>query len=175
MHPRRRKIETSLRFAGLVGRYHTWPTLRKQTIAEHTWHMLRLYERIWGKLHELVTAYILYHDVGENRSGDMPFLAKVQFPDLRRGADAAEAQSLADMGIVMPRIGDALKRRVKVCDLIEMWEFGTEEFMMGNQYATPIIEDTLTALDDVQKLLPPEDQERLKKYRVNQMGRTVCT
>jgi 5'-deoxynucleotidase YfbR-like HD superfamily hydrolase len=175
MHHMRGKIETSLRFAGQVERYHTWPTIRKQNIAEHTWHMLRLYERIFGSLPAVVTQYIIYHDCGELRTGDLPFGAKILWPVLGNAARMAEGEALAALGVMLPNIGDALKRRVKICDLIEMWEFGQQELSMGNTYAQPIVSDTLDAIEEVRGKMDPEDNRKVADYITRKMGGVVCS
>lgn len=41
-------VQRNIRLAGLVRRYHTWTVLHQQTVAEHSWQVMRLYERIFG-------------------------------------------------------------------------------------------------------------------------------
>jgi len=45
----RKSVLTNARFAGMVLRYHTWPTLQKQTVGDHTWQIFRIYWQILAK------------------------------------------------------------------------------------------------------------------------------
>lgn len=140
-------VTGSLRHAGGVERYHTWPTIRKQTVADHCYHVLRIYYEMFGPPSPEVTTYILFHDSPEVKYGDPPFPAKRDNPELKKVYTALEEDYYREMfgfdhsGLVDEE--DA--RRVKICDLLEMWEFGCVELRMGNQYARPIIERTLEA------------------------------
>jgi 5'-deoxynucleotidase YfbR-like HD superfamily hydrolase len=140
-------VTGSLRHAGGVERYHTWPTIRKQTVADHTYHVLRIYYEIFGPPSPEVTTYVLFHDSPEVKYGDPPFPAKRDNPELKRVYTALENQYYDEMfGFDHSALVDDEEiRRVKICDLLEMWEFGCVELRMGNQYARPIIERTLDA------------------------------
>lgn len=163
MHHLRHPITTSLRFAGQILRYHTWPTLHKQTIAEHTFHMLRLYHQIFGAPTSHTTIYILYHDCGEIKTGDLPFGAKAS-PDFAFELKQMENTALEAMGIFMPDLPDAEKRRVKVCDLLEMYEFGMQEVTMGNTYCEPVVVDTMEALHALLSLMVEQDAAMVRAY-----------
>lgn len=135
------------RFAGQVKRYHTWPTLQSQTNADHTWHVMRIYVQLFAGYiagpHEAALGYIMYHDIGEIKTGDLPFPVKSENPFLKDTFDNLEDGARVGMGIYrMPAIDPNTKMRIKLCDLLEMWEFGQQEYAMGNTYAGPIIEDT---------------------------------
>lgn len=140
-------VTGSLRHAGSVERYHTWPTLRKQTVADHCYHVLRIYYDMFGPPSPEITTYILFHDSPEVKFGDPPFPAKREHPELKEVYSGLEAEYYGEMfgfdhaSLLTPDE----KIKVKVCDLLEMWEFGTVELRMGNQYARPIIERTLDA------------------------------
>jgi 5'-deoxynucleotidase YfbR-like HD superfamily hydrolase len=137
-------VTKSLRFAGLVKRYHTWPVLREQTNAEHTWHVLRIYHKLFGPPSTDVTLAIMYHDVGEIKTGDAPFPVKRENPDLKAAYDRVEA---AHREILLPydttsKLTEYEIRCIKICDLVEMWEYGMEEYLKGNNLAIPIIDRT---------------------------------
>lgn len=137
-------VTASLRFAGLVKRYHTWPVLREQTVAEHTWHVLRIYDKLFGLPSVAVVRAIMYHDVGEIRTGDAPFPVKRDNPDLKAAYDRVEGKHRAELLGEDPELAvskDEL-RMLKICDLVEMWEFGMEEYLKGNNLAIPIIDRT---------------------------------
>lgn len=137
-------VTANLRFAGLVKRYHTWPVLREQTVAEHTWHVLRIYDQLFGLPSVAVVRAVMYHDVGEICTGDAPFPVKRQNPDLKVAYDRVEAKHRLKLLGDDPELAvtnDEL-RMLKICDLVEMWEFGMEEYLKGNNLAIPIIDRT---------------------------------
>ena len=141
----REDVLTNSRLAGQVERYHTWPTIRKQTVAEHTWQILRIYLELFG-VDADVWKYILHHDSGEIRTGDLPFPLKSQNPDLKKIMDDLEDDALAAMGVGTIPLTSEQKWRIKVCDLLEMLEFGLQEMVLGNRLAEPIIKGTSSNL-----------------------------
>jgi hypothetical protein len=151
----RSEVLMSLRMAGQVVRYHTWPMLRRETVAEHTWSVMRIYAQLFGvpdTPHVLM--HILYHDVGEVQVGDIPFPVKRNNPDLKREMDRLEDDALSKMGVEYFILSPLEAWRVKVCDIMDMLEAGVQEMMMGNRYAQPIVDDTYGAL--VSMLADPE-------------------
>lgn len=161
------QVRSSSRLAGGVKRYHTWPVLTEQTVAEHTFHILRIYWQIWGPesmTPEAVTQ-ILWHDLGEIETGDVPFQMKRRYPALGetlREAEKLKVQDLADYNIPQPDEQTLL--RVKMCDLIEMHEYGLHELALGNQFAQPIVHDTDEAIGAHLERMSPGDQELCEGY-----------
>lgn len=147
----RLSITTSQRLAGSVLRYHTWPTLQQQTVADHSFHVLRIYAAMFGPPPEEVTWYILWHDLGEIATGDIPFPVKSQNWELKDTLDNLERDACESMG--KPETGlltdHTQRRRIKICDLIEMHEFGRVEVAMGNTLAQPVVDDTYQAALDM--------------------------
>lgn len=136
----------SARWGGQVKRYHTWPTLRQQSVGEHSWQVARIYREIWGCPRPVVWEYILLHDVGEIITGDIPFQSKARFPELKAAAKEAEQKAMIMVGAVPGVLTAQEERRVKFCDLMEMLEFSIEEMQMGNTLARPILDNIWNAL-----------------------------
>src|SRR4051794_2810067 len=88
--------------AGTVVRYHTWPTLRKPTVAEHCWRVACIYVELFGLPRAEVLYYALHHDSGELAAGDLPFNSKGRVPGLREAMDASEAEGLTTLEIQLP-------------------------------------------------------------------------
>lgn len=140
-------VRTDLRLAGMVKRYSTWPVINAQSTGEHTWQMLRIYIEIFGPPPPDVTEYIVHHDSAELIVGDPPFPLKKDNPDLKEIYTRLESDALQKMkGSDMPKLEWPQTMQVKICDLIEMWEFGLHELKMGNRYAQPIVEDTMKVI-----------------------------
>jgi 5'-deoxynucleotidase YfbR-like HD superfamily hydrolase len=147
---KRADIVTSTRHAGNVRRYHTHPTLRQQTVADHSWHVMRIFLELFPDAVTVeVLTYILYHDIAEIGTGDLPFPVKAAHPGLAEVMHDVEAEVLDNMGVVLPDLTSRERVLVKVCDLCEMFEWGREEVTMGNRYAQPIVDDTRAAVLDM--------------------------
>lgn len=137
-------ITKNMRFAGLVKRYHTWPVLREQTNAEHTWHVIRIYDKLFGLPSIDAIRFMMYHDVGEIGPGDAPFPSKRNNPDLKAAHDRVEHETRVALlgGYADIPVTEQELRRIKICDLVEMWEYGMEEYLKGNNLAVPIVDRT---------------------------------
>lgn len=161
MHPNE-KIVSNSRFALQVRRYHTWPVLQKETtVGEHTAQVLRIYLEIFGPPSPEVSATIIRHDMSELRLGDLPFPIKAQNPDLAKIINRLEDETMAVLmnGVTAPAITDEEKLAIKVCDLIEMWEYGMVEVAMGNRFGKPIVAGIELSLG---KLAPSGSQLRAR-------------
>lgn len=162
---RSNEIRSSSRLSGLVERYHTWPTITRQSNAEHTWQLLRIYIEVFGAPLPEVTVRIVYHDSGELRTGDPPFPFKAVNPEVKHIFDTHEGMAISDMrgGEPLPVVSQDEMRRIKACDLLEMWEHGLHERTMGNRFAIPIMHDTYAALIGLQQQMCVFDRELLER------------
>lgn len=134
-------VRSDQRMAGQVKRYHTWPTITTQNIAEHSWDVMRIIYAIWDPIGITpipgdVQRHVHAHDCGELRCGDSPYPIKRNNPDLKEIMDRLEGQSLKDQGVYVPLIPDEWKVRVKIAHTIEMMEFALHELLLGNQYGS---------------------------------------
>lgn len=143
----RDQIYAAPALAGLVLRYHTWPTLTRQTVAAHAWRVATIYVEVFGLPKAEVFYYILHHDSGELWGGDIPFTVKDRTPGMREASNLAEQEGLRRLGIEIPTLDDEEFQRVKLADVLEMWEHGRHELRLGNQYAVPIIKSTASHVD----------------------------
>ena len=163
------------RRAGMVRRYHTWPHIRPQTVAEHTWHVLRILLTIWPQvaLRSVVTQFVMFHDCGEFLAGDPPYPSKRLSPDMAEVHGELEQLALNhlahDWGIPALSASYLLPEEYaafKLAEMIEMWEWGQEEVNFGNRYAVLVVERCWA--DIARRLaeggLPVGVGERAEKY-----------
>lgn len=150
----RAEITTNPRLAGQVVRYHTWPTLRSQTIAEHCWQIMRIYCELFGMPGSEAWHYMLHHDTGEIATGDIPFPVKSKNPLLKKEVDRIEYDALCDMNIPQYSFAPHIRWRIKICDLLEMMEFGLQEECLGNTFAAPITKATAEAVRTMTEAVP---------------------
>lgn len=155
---RRHDVTHEARFAGQVERYHTWPTHRRQSVGEHTWQVMRIWLEIFGAMSPEESRYLVWHDAAEVAVGDPPFPVKARSPALKKAYARLEWEAMMQINAegagVLDRADDELRLKAKVCDLLEMWEFGICEYAMGNLAAEPIITDTGAAVRDLIEKLP---------------------
>lgn len=135
----RDQMMASRRLAGEVIRFHCWPTIRKQTVAEHSWQVMRVYTEIFGVPPVEVWEWILWHDVLEFALGDPPWPTKIKFPQLGSAYADAETTVSREIGLSWPVITETQRKTIKLCDNLECWEFGKQEVSMGNKLAMPIL------------------------------------
>ena len=165
----RQDVMRSQYMAGRVRRYHTWPTLHQETVDEHSMGVLRIYRQIFGLSTISVVQYVMDHDLPELHVGDTPFPAKRKYPKLKEALDEAEEAARKELGLPTSYyLSDAEKRRIKVCDLLQMWQFGRAEMRMGNAYALPIVADTATAALET---APEEDQQIVRRWMLEESAR----
>lgn len=137
----------SPRLSGGVMRYSTWPTIQQQTVADHTWQMMRIYREIWGAPDASMFEHILFHDGAEVSVGDIPFPCKAENPDLKEVHGKLESRMLYQIHGYTNQMTEAEAWKLKVCDLIEMWEFGIVERVLGNRLGEPIELRTQNAVE----------------------------
>jgi len=124
---------------------------------------MRLYERIFGCPPVHVFLHILYHDVGEIRTGDIPYPLKRTNLTLKGEMDRLESEALEDMGIDLPTLTDEEHIRFKFCDLLDCAEQGQYEARLGNQYMG-IVADQRNGLDALLRKLSNTDRVRAHTY-----------
>ena len=136
---------SSQQLAGRVTRWHTWPMIRKPSVAEHASRVATLFVQLWGIPRGEVLYYCLVHDHGEFTAGDNPYSSKELVEGLRENLNRAEAIGRDRLGIKMPEITEEEFLRFKICDLLEMFETAVVEWNMGNRYAGCVVVDCATA------------------------------
>lgn len=160
------------RAVGEVRRYHTWAVHRDQSVGEHTWQVLRLLLTVWPDAPRNVIIHTLMHDAGE-MSGDIQYPFKVMFTELRAGSDKAEeyvkAQQRKVFGAPEAKHPPTQfeKTVIKLCDNLEMWEFGMREVNMGNLYGRIVVQRMIEAArNNIAALEGMTDQQALANTQV---------
>jgi 5'-deoxynucleotidase YfbR-like HD superfamily hydrolase len=139
----RDRINRSRYLAGCVKRYHTWPTIKTQTVGHHSWRVACIFVEVFGLPRAEVLYFCLHHDSGELFAGDIPFGIKKLVPDLKNAMNIAEGYGLEHLGLKLPKLTEEELTQVKISDLLEMYETGEYELNLGNAYAATIMQDTL--------------------------------
>jgi 5'-deoxynucleotidase YfbR-like HD superfamily hydrolase len=129
------------RMAGGIRRWHIWPVLQQQTVAEHSWNVARVLLAIWPDAPRELVIEALFHDCGEISTGDPPSTLKQRYPALRDIYSKMEYE--VRLGMVLPwglpppqRVTEPERWVLKMADMIEMWEFVQSERLLGNRFVT---------------------------------------
>lgn len=151
---------TDPRMAGQVERFHTWPVLRRQTVAEHAWNAARILLSIFPEAPRELIVQTLLHDVGEIATGDVPSYTKSGSSVIKREMDKLEERAWLAMclpwGLPAPvPVHENSVLITKLADVMELWETGLQELAMGNQLAmlikVKIGEDMYARIDAMQR------------------------
>lgn len=138
----REDVMTSRRAAGGVVRYHAWPTLQRQTVAEHSWRVATILRELFPQLcSSSALCYALEHDMDELHTGDLPFHVKNKHPKIKNAMEDAALEGKVALGVIpLVELDEWERDAVKICDLLEMFEFGLVERAMGSKFAEPVIQ-----------------------------------
>jgi 5'-deoxynucleotidase YfbR-like HD superfamily hydrolase len=163
------KVRIDTRLAGQLRRYHTWPVIGQQTIAEHTWNLLRIYFCICDKVDPHMVFHITFHDIGEHFTGDIPYPVKRDDHLLKEHMDAAEFRSFAEQmnhwNCFKPTLlNNADRDLFKQIELIEMAEFGMDQINLGNNHGFIIATRCLEAVYKGQPC------EKLARYVIKRLA-----
>jgi hypothetical protein len=140
-----------------------------QSVGEHTWQVLRIWLQVFGSISTEVVRYLVWHDAGELVAGDAPFPVKVLNPNLKLQMDSIEHAAVLAMHGEVLELSDEDRARVKACELFEMHEHGRVEWLMGNKFARPIMDDCWSKFMDLP--LSVEDNQLFAEYiRLNWSG-----
>lgn len=156
------------RSAGKVTRFHTWERLREQSIAEHTWQLIRIVLAIWPDAPREVLVEVMFHDVGERVSGDAPYPTKAESPALKTEMDRLENAGRLGMtpwGVVAHKPLDADAHAiVKMAEFIEMWEYALDEVALGNANCVVIRDRCYARAVELSWAAPASIQVRAESY-----------
>lgn len=160
-------IETDPRMGLQVMRYHTWSVHRRQSVGEHSAQVARIMFSIWPDCPRELLVHAIIHDIGE-MVGDLPWPVKRNDPVIKEQMDLAEDNTRFEMS----RWGQPHDVKLtahdrsffKMCESIEMWEFGLQEENLGNKYATVVATRMLIAACELVSLMPPHIKASAKRY-----------
>lgn len=136
-----------IRNAGETRRFHTFPVIREQNIAEHSWHVTMLLHVIYGQdepgLRSIVLMAALCHDAAEHIVGDIPAPAKRNMAErltptggvtFKEAWDAMEEEILSTVALDWDKfLTDEERRMLKFCDALDGALYCVRERSMGNQ------------------------------------------
>jgi len=149
---------------GNVMRYHTHAhTARHQTVAEHSFRAYHVAMYLTdGDVTPNVVHELLHHDVAEAYTGDTPYPAKRSSSSLKKALDKLEASKRTEYNLYFP-ISKADEKFVKLCDMVEMGLYATEQVEAGAKQYQGVVDNVLEWLDLTTHSLDADIALRLQK------------
>ena len=107
---------------GHVLRYHTRPELLNgQNVAAHTWRAVVILHTLWPDVSKNAILHMLYHDVAEFETGDMPATTKWKYDKLAELMNKVESDYEDQLGIGKNVI-EVSKEERALCDIADKLE-----------------------------------------------------
>lgn len=144
-----------LREAGHVTRCHMVPHIGEYDIARHSWHAAVLLMELHPSPTSRLVKYVLYHDVAERWTGDVPATSKRMFPDLAEALTQAEIRLEDKLDLIGKRdlSADELKW-AKAVDMLELYYWCHDQLAMGNTNVEVLIDNIRTWVNDNRNTIP---------------------
>lgn len=115
-----------------VRRYHTSPVVGQETVGHHSHAVASLLTLIYPDSSRELLIAALYHDLGEQQTGDIPSPGKREM-GIRDAVNKYEAECNAEAGFHTPTLFAKEKRRLKFADCVSGALFCLEELAAGNR------------------------------------------
>lgn len=150
-----------IRKGGGVKRFHTHPLLGENTVAAHSWGVATILLHICEPSMNLIKA-ALYHDIFEYLTGDVPFTAKRDTPELAAALEVAERKA----GIVMEVdiLWNLLPEEevlLKTADMLDLCFFCIDQVKLGNSAMNSIFNNGYQFLVPHLRIHPNEKASHL--------------
>lgn len=145
--------------AGSVKRWHTWPTLKDQDLAAHSWGVAMILHQI-DPYNPSLMVYALTHDLHEVDGGDIPYNAKKRFPALC-DASLKQAQEFGDEHELWVPVTPEELHKLKWADMFELLLWCFRERELGNKRISIVIGRAYEALEILG--FPNKEAEQLFK------------
>ena len=117
---------------GQVTRFHTGLTIKENTVAQHTFNMLVIADNLYmGQPPDWLMRAILYHDLHEAITGDIPYPVKKE-PDVRLAIKALEHEVEEKFDLLVP-LNPQQQDILKAIDMLEFLLYMSQEAMLGNR------------------------------------------
>lgn len=155
----------AFREGGQTKRCHTMNYHGHYDVAQHSFNMLSmlfLLHTTTPPSQELIKA-VLWHDIPERWTGDVPTTAKMADPELKRAMSRIEQEVLIKLGIreLFPILTREERNWLDALDLLELALWATEQEVMGNKTIVNMKEQIRNIFLDRLDIIPEEIQEVL--------------
>lgn len=150
-----------IRDGGVTRRYHGWPVLVQQSVAEHSFHVAMLCYVLIGQREPGVRVPLLMaalcSDLAEFKVGDIPSPAKrsmdALLPDFRAKWNAMEEDLLRTVGLDWrDQLTEEEQRILSLADAFDGALYCIRERQMGNQVMEPCFKTYRKYIEDLHSI-----------------------
>lgn len=122
------------RHGGQVKRYHTWPTLREQSVGAHSHGVAMIIMQLTDyTASPFLLMAALAHDIAEAWTGDMPAQVKWRSAALKEALAVEEERINNDLNINFEQALDINEQMLlKAADMLDLMFYCYEERALGN-------------------------------------------
>lgn len=117
-----------------VRRFHTWPTIGKQTVGHHSCGVALIVVMCHPAPSATLLEYCLTHDLNEGVLGDLPATTKWRSPVLQAEWDKLEHQAAQAMGLSAEMLTEQESYCFHVADALEGLLWCREQELFGNKH-----------------------------------------
>jgi 5'-deoxynucleotidase YfbR-like HD superfamily hydrolase len=121
-----------IRCGGNVERFHVLPTIRRNSVAAHSWGVAVVCLSLWDDCSFSLVKAALYHDCAEYLTGDLPAPIKLASEQISSVIRTLEKDYEEELNIRIP-LSEKDKARLKFADCVDGAMFCLEEIKMGNK------------------------------------------
>ena len=125
------KVDFALK-GGTVERFHTRPLIHRQNNAEHQYGVVTIAALLDTELSKQSLLRMLWHDVHEGQTGDIPYYSKLNWPDLKVAVTKAESELDAKYNLLPQFASEQDKITLKIAEYFDVMIFCSKETYLGN-------------------------------------------
>ena len=155
--------------SGHVLRYHAKPEIADgQNVAAHTWRAMVILQTLWPDSSKNAMIHMMYHDVAEAETGDIPATTKWNYPQFAETLQQIEYDYENKLDIGFEKFPVDTKER-DMCDIADKLELTMHCFRLmqtGNTFAHEVFN---TGVRYLTKTYLGNDENRSKYRRVEQI------
>lgn len=146
-----------IRAAGAVKRFHTVPTHGHQTVAEHSFYMCLIINKIADNPSANLFRAALFHDLPEHETGDVPATTKWQYPGIADELLTAELAFIGRHGLSVT-LSEREWLTLKYADMAELVYYCIDQLNLGNKNMKEIAHRGIKFLNELRPLNSKADE-----------------
>lgn len=158
----------ALREGGQTLRCHTMPYHGPYNVAIHSYNAVNLLLALHpGEPSLNLIKAVMWHDIPERWTGDVPSPAKWGNPELKRILDKAEERILEylELDKFFKVLSPEETNWLTAVDLLELFIWGYEQVMLGNSFAVRLNERVIALFKEREDKTPFEVQDFLNNFK----------
>jgi len=147
------KLDFILR-GGTVERFHTRPLIHKQNNAEHQYGVVSIAALLDPDIDKNSLLHMLWHDIHEGQTGDIPYYSKLRWPGLKQTLNQAEAE-LNQQFDVLPKMASKIDSiTLKIAEYFDVLIFTCKETYLGNKEFKVTIRECVELIEKLSHQYP---------------------